>query len=77
MEKDGRLFIISGSVLPQTGEFSLENYKNVSLGTYAVTSTVEWSDGEKSISVPVTIAYEDGKWKLDTRLPMREDRVIG
>lgn len=77
VEKDGRLFIISGSVLPQTGEFSLENYKNVSLGTYAVTSTVEWSDGEKSISVPVTIAYEDGKWKLDTRLPMREDRVIG
>lgn len=76
VEKDGKLFIISGSVLPQMGEFSLENYKNNSIGTYAVTSTVEWSDGVNSISVPVTVAYKEGKWKLDTRLPMREDRVI-
>ncbi len=76
VEKDGKLYIISGSILPQMGEFSLENYKNVSTSTYSITSTVEWSNGEDTISLPVIIAYEEGKWKLDTRLPFREDRVI-
>lgn len=76
VEKDGKLYIISGSILPQMGEFSLDNYKNTSTSTYAITSTVEWTDGDDTIALPVTIAYEDGKWKLDTRLPMKNDRVI-
>ena len=77
VEKDGKLYIISGSILPQMGVFSLDNYKNTSTSTYSLTSTVEWSDGDDTMSLPVTIAYEDGRWKLDTRLPMRKDRVIG
>lgn len=77
VEKDGKLYIISGSILPQMGEFSLNNYKNTSTSTYSLTSTVEWSNGDDVMTLPVTIAYEDGRWKLDTRLPMREDRVIG
>ena len=77
VEKDGKLYIISGSILPQMGAFSLDNYKNTSTGTYSIISSVEWSDGEDSMTLPVTIAYEDGRWKLDTRLPMMRDRVIG
>ena len=77
VEKDGQLYIISGSILPQMGVFSLDNYKNTSTGTYSIISSVEWSDGEDSMTLPVTIAYEDGRWKLDTRLPMMRDRVIG
>lgn len=76
VEKDGKLYIISGSVLPQMGEFSLDNYENRSISSYDVTSFVEWSDGSTSYRVPITIAYEGGKWKIDTRLPMRSDRVI-
>lgn len=77
VEKDGRLYIINGSILPQTGSFSLANYENRAISSFDVTSAVEWTDGENTYTVPVTIAYEDGLWKLDTRLPMREDRVIG
>ncbi|MBD5081785.1 MAG: hypothetical protein HDT44_08505 [Ruminococcaceae bacterium] len=77
VEKEGKLYIISGSILPQMGVFSLDNYKNTSTSTYSLTSTVEWSDGDDVLSLPVTIAYEDGRWKLDTRLPMMRDRVIG
>lgn len=76
VEKDGKLYIISGSVLPQMGEFSLDNYENRSISSYDVTSLVEWTDGESTYSLPITIAYEGGKWKVDTRLPMRSDRVI-
>lgn len=76
VEKDGKLYIISGSVLPQMGEFSLENYESRSVSSYDVTSLVEWTDGENTYSLPITIAYENGKWKVDTRLPMRSDRVI-
>lgn len=76
VEKEGKLYIISGSVLPQLGTFSLDNYENRSISSYDVTSTVDWSDGENSYSLPVTIAYESGKWKIDTRLPMGSDRVI-
>ncbi|MCM1055593.1 MAG: IseA DL-endopeptidase inhibitor family protein [Bacteroides sp.] len=76
VEKDGRLYIINGSILPQTGEFSLASYENRAISSFDVTSAVEWTDGENTYTVPVTIAYEDGLWKLDTRLPMREDRVI-
>lgn len=76
VEKDGRLYIISGSILPQMGKFSLDNYKNISTSTYSLTSSVEWNNGDKTLTVPITIAYEDGLWKLDTRLPMKEDRII-
>lgn len=76
VEKDGKLYIISGSVLPQMGTFSLDNYENRSVSSYDVTSFVEWSDGDTVYSVPITIAYEGGKWKVDTRLPMRSDRVV-
>lgn len=76
VEKDGKLYMISGSVLPQMGEFSLDNYENRSMSSFDVTSMVEWTDGNKTYTLPITIAYEDGMWKLDTRLPMREDRVI-
>lgn len=77
IEKEGKLYIVNGSILPQTADFSLENYTNLSIGTYDVTSQVEWSDGENTHIVPITITYEDGLWKLDTRLPMKEDRIIG
>lgn len=77
VEKDGKLYIINGSILPQTGEFSLANYENRAISSFDVTSAVEWTDGENTYTIPITIAYEDGLWKLDTRLPMREDRVIG
>ena len=76
VEKDGRLYIISGSILPQMGEFSLANYENRSLSTYDVTSLVEWTDGTDTYTVPVTVSFRDGRWKLDTRLPMMKDRVI-
>ncbi|MCH5199946.1 MAG: hypothetical protein J1F60_03215 [Oscillospiraceae bacterium] len=76
VEKDGRLYIISGSILPQMGEFSLANYENRSLSTYDVTSLVEWTDGTDSYTVPVTVSFRDGRWKLDTRLPMMKDRII-
>lgn len=77
VEKDGKLYIINGSILPQMGEFKLDNYQNRAMSSFDVTSAVEWTDGDNTYTVPVTIAYEDGLWKLDTRLPMREDRVIG
>lgn len=76
VEKDGRLYIISGSILPQMGEFSLENYENRSLSTYDVTSLVEWTDGADTYTIPMTVSFRDGRWKLDTRLPMMKDRVI-
>lgn len=76
VEKDGKLYIISGSVLPQMGTFSLDNYESRSVSSYDVTSFVEWTDGENTYRLPITIAYEGGKWKVDTRLPMRSDRVI-
>lgn len=76
VEKDGKLFIISGSVLPQMGNFSLDNYESRSVSSYDVTSLVEWSDGDNIYRVPITIAYEGGKWKIDTRLPMKSDRII-
>lgn len=76
VEKEGRLYIISGSILPRMGEFSLANYENRSISTYDVTSLVEWTDGEDTYTIPVTIAFRDGKWKSDTRLPMMKDRVI-
>lgn len=77
VEKDGKLFIISGSVLPGMGAFSLDNYENRSLSVYDVTSMVDWSDGNVSYRLPITVAYEGGRWKVDTRLPMGADRVIG
>lgn len=77
VEKDGKLYIINGSILPQMGEFKLDNYQNRAMSSFDVTSAVEWTDGDNTYTVPITIAYEDGLWKLDTRLPMREDRVIG
>lgn len=76
VEKDGHIYLIDGAVLPQTGEFSLSEYENRSISSFDVTSAVDWSDGENGYRVPITIKYEDGMWKLDTRLPMRADRVI-
>lgn len=76
VESGGKLYIISGSILPQMGEFSLDSYENRSISSYAVTSLVEWTDGSESYKLPVTITYEKGRWKLDTRLPMMKDRVI-
>ena len=76
VEKEGKLYIISGSILPQMGEFSLANYENRSISSYDVTSLVEWTDGDDTYKLPITITYEDGRWKLDTRLPMMKDRVI-
>ena len=76
VEKDGKLYIISGSILPQMGEFSLANYENRSISSYDVTSLVEWTDGADTYTLPVTIIYRDGLWKLDTRLPMKKDRII-
>lgn len=76
LEKEGKLYIISGSILPQMGEFSLDNYENRSISSYDVTSLVEWTDGDGVYTLPVTIIYRDGLWKLDTRLPMMRDRVI-
>lgn len=77
VEKDGHLYLINGAVLPQMGEFSLAEYENRSMSTFDVTSAVSWSDGENSYTLPITVKYEDGVWKLDTRLPMKADRVIG
>ncbi len=57
VEKDGKLYIISGSILPQMGDFSLDNYKNISTSTYSLTSAMEWSDGDDTLTLPVTIAY--------------------
>ena len=76
VEKDGKLYIISGSILPQMGEFSLANYENRSLSSYDVTSLVDWTDGTDTYTIPMTISFRDGRWKLDTRLPMKKDRVI-
>ena len=76
VEKEGKLYIISGSILPQMGEFSLANYENRSISSYDVTSLVEWTDGDEVYKLPITITYEGGRWKLDTRLPMMKDRVI-
>ena len=76
VEKDGKLYIISGSILPRMGEFSLDNYENRSISSYDITSMVDWTDGEDTYTVPVTVVYKDGLWKLDTRLPMMKDRVI-
>ena len=76
VEKDGKLYIISGSILPQMGEFSLANYENRSISSYDVTSLVDWTDGDETYTLPITITYEGGRWKLDTRLPMMKDRVI-
>ena len=76
VEKEGKLYIISGSILPQMGEFSLANYENRSISSYDVTSLVEWTDGDETYTLPITITYEGGRWKLDTRLPMMKDRVI-
>ena len=76
VEKEGKLYIISGSILPQMGEFSLANYENRSISSYDVTSLVEWTDGDEIYKLPITITYEGGRWKLDTRLPMMKDRVI-
>ena len=76
IEKEGKLYIISGSILPQMGEFSLEHYENRSISSYDVTSLVEWTDGDETFTVPITVAYKDGLWRLDTRLPMMKDRVI-
>lgn len=76
VEKDGHLYLVDGAVLPQMGEFSLSEYENRAISSFDVTSAVDWRDGERSYRVPITIKYEDGLWKLDTRLPMRADRVI-
>lgn len=76
VEKDEKLYIISGSVLPQMGVFSLDGYESRAVSSYDVTSLVEWTDGENAYRLPITIAYEGGKWKVDTRFPMRSDRVI-
>ena len=76
VESGGKLYIISGSILPQMGEFSLAHYENRTTSSYEVTSLVEWTDGNVTYTLPVTITYEDGRWKLDTRLPMMKDRVI-
>ena len=76
VEKDGKLYIISGSILPQMGEFSLEHYENRSLSSYDVTSLVDWTDGVDTYTVSMTVSFRDGLWKLDTRLPMMKDRVI-
>ena len=59
------------------GTFSLQNYQNFTTGTFDVTSYVEWTDGTITYTLPVTVKYEDGVWKLDTRLPMMTDRIIG
>lgn len=77
VEKDGRLFLIEGSVIPQMGSFSLENYQNFTTATFDVTSYVDWTDGANTYTLPITAKYEDGVWKLDTRLPMKADRIIG
>ncbi len=76
IEKDGKLYIISGSILPEMGEFSLENYENRTISSFDVTSMVDWTDGREDYRLPMTIAYEDGLWKIDTRLPMKADRVL-
>ncbi|MCM1299162.1 MAG: hypothetical protein NC203_02710 [Firmicutes bacterium] len=76
VEKDGRLYIISGSILPEMGEFNLDNYENRTISSFDVTSMVDWTDGRNDYRLPMTIAYEDGLWKIDTRLPMKADRVL-
>ena len=77
IEKDGRLFMVDGAILPQMGTFDLTNYENLSIGDFDVTSFVEWTDlDENTVRLPITICYEDGTWKLDTRLPMCADRII-
>ena len=76
VEKDGKLYIISGSILPEMGEFDLDNYENRTISSFDVTSMVDWTDGRNDYRLPVTIAYEDGLWKIDTRLPMKADRVL-
>ena len=76
IESDGRLFMKEGAVLPQMGSFSLANYSSYVIGAFDVTSYVSWSDGEQEYNLPVTICYEDGVWKLDTRLPMKADRIM-
>ena len=77
VEQDEKLYIISGSILPQMGEFSLDHYENRSISSYDITSMVDWTDGEDTYTIPVTVTYRNGRWKLDTRLPMMKDRVIG
>lgn len=76
VEKDGKLYIISGSILPEMGEFNLDNYENRTISSFDVTSMVDWTDGRNDYRLPVTIAYEDGLWKIDTRLPMKSDRIL-
>lgn len=76
VEKDGKLYIISGSILPEMGEFNLDNYENRTISSFDVTSMVDWTDGRHDYRLPMTIAYEDGLWKIDTRLPMKADRVL-
>lgn len=76
VEKEGHLYIVAGAILPQMGEFSMDGYQNRSIGDFDVSSFVRWSDGEQTFTVQITIRYEDGVWKLDTRLPMRADRVL-
>lgn len=77
IEKDGRLFMIDGSLLPKMGTFDIADYENYSKGDFDVTSYLNWTDDDdNTMKLPITIAYEDGVWKLDTRLPMCKDRII-
>ena len=76
VESGGKLYIISGSILPQMGEFSLDNYENRSISSYDITSLVDWTDGNVTYTLPITVTYEGGLWRLDTRLPMMKDRII-
>lgn len=76
LEKNGKLYIIDSSILPQMGEFSLDNYENRSVSTYNITSLVDWTDGDEVYTLPITITFDGELWKLDTRLPMMKDRMI-
>lgn len=73
VESDGKLYMVRGAITPTLGTFDLSTYENVSIGTFDVVSNVTW---EEDTVLPITIRYDNGMWKLDTRLPMLADTVV-
>lgn len=74
IESDGKLYMITGSILPRLGEFDLSEYETTSIGTFDVVAYVNW--GEDDMKLPITVCYEDAVWKLNTRIPMLEDTLL-
>lgn len=74
IEKNGKLYMVTGAILPRLGKFDLSDYETTSIGTFDVVAYVTW--GEDELRLPITVCYEDGVWKLNTRIPMLSDTIL-